>query len=77
MIRSIFRAYEKQIAAARPSGRPIAGHTVTLDAGAIYALETDAPDPEVAFVAAVPGGYVTEASGQVIVHGLAVGAPAA
>jgi len=57
---------------------PIAGHTVTtaLDAGAIYALETDAADPEVAFVAVVPGGYVTEASGQVIVHGLAVGAHA-
>ena len=54
---------------------PIAGHTVTaaLDAGAIYALETSAGDPEVAFIAAVPSGYVTDASGQVIAHNLAVG----
>lgn len=54
---------------------PIAGHTVTaaLDAGAVYSLETDAADPEVAFIAAVPGGYVTEASGQVTVQDLAVG----
>jgi hypothetical protein len=54
---------------------PIAGHTVTatLDAGAIASLETDAPDPEIAFVAAVPGGFVTEASGQVIARELVVG----
>lgn len=57
---------------------PIAGHTVTtpLDTGAIYSLETDAADPEVTFIAAVPSGYVTEASGQVIAHDLAVGAHA-
>jgi hypothetical protein len=57
---------------------PIAGHTVTtaLDTGAIYSLETDAADPEVAFIAAVPSGYVTEASGQVIAQDLAVGAHA-
>jgi hypothetical protein len=70
---------------------PIAGHTVTaaLEPGAIYALETDdavrAPPtdagpgdaaPEVAFIAAVPGGYVTEASGQVTARGLAPGAHA-
>jgi len=54
---------------------PIAGHTVTaaLDAGAIYALETSAADPEVAFIATMPSGYVTDASGQVIAHNLAVG----
>ena len=57
---------------------PIAGHTVTvaLDAGAIYALETDAPEPEVAFVAAIPGAAVTEATGQVTLHDLAPGAHA-
>jgi hypothetical protein len=57
---------------------PIAGHSVTaaLDAGAIYALETDAADPEVAFLAAVPSGYVTDAGGQIIARGLAVGAHA-
>jgi len=54
---------------------PIAGHTVTtaLDPGAIYSLETDAADPEVTFIAAVPSGYVTEASGQVIIRDLAIG----
>lgn len=54
---------------------PIAGHTVTtaLDPGAIYSLETDAADPEVTFIAAVPSGYVTEANGQVIVRDLAIG----
>ena len=54
---------------------PIAGHTVTttLDAGAIYSIETEAPDPEVAFVAAVPGAYLTEANGQLTIHGLSVG----
>jgi hypothetical protein len=57
---------------------PIAGHTVTtaLDPGAIYTLETDAPDPEVAFIASLPGAYLTEATGQVTIHGLAVGAHA-
>lgn len=57
---------------------PIAGHTVTtpLDPGAIYALETDAADPEVAFIVSVPGGYVTEASGQIIARDLAVGSHA-
>jgi len=57
---------------------PIAGHTVTaaLDPGAIYSLETDAPDPEVAFVAALPNAYVTEANGQLTIHGLTVGSHA-
>jgi hypothetical protein len=54
---------------------PITGHTVTaaLDAGAIYSLETEAADPEVAFIAAIPGGYVTDASGQVIARDLSAG----
>ncbi len=55
---------------------PIAGHTVTtlLEPGAIYSLETDAAEPEVAFVAAVASGYITEPNGQIIAHDLAVGA---
>jgi hypothetical protein len=54
---------------------PIAGHTVTaaLDAGAIYSLETAGADPEVAFIAAVPSGYVTDAAGQIIARDLAAG----
>lgn len=54
---------------------PIAGHTVTsaLDAGAIYSLETEAPDPEIAFIAALPGGRVTDAAGQVVIRDLAPG----
>lgn len=54
---------------------PIAGHTVTaaLEAGAIYSLETAAADPEVAFIAAVPGGYVSDAGGQVLARDLAAG----
>ena len=54
---------------------PIAGHTVTaaLEPGAIYSLETDAADPEVAFIAALPNGYVTEANGQILVADLAAG----
>jgi len=54
---------------------PIAGHTVmaALDAGAIYSLETAAADPEVAFIAAVPSGYVTDAAGQIIARDLAAG----
>ena len=57
---------------------PIAGHTVTtaLDPGAIYTVETDAPDPEVAFVASMPGAYLTEANGQITIRGLAVGSHA-
>lgn len=57
---------------------PIAGHAVTaaLDAGAIYALATDAAEPELAYVAAVPGAAVTEANGQVVVHRLTAGAHA-
>ncbi|HET9622305.1 MAG TPA: hypothetical protein VFP84_13120, partial [Kofleriaceae bacterium] len=57
---------------------PIAGHTVTtaLDAGAIYALATDASEPELAYIAALPGAAVTEASGQVTLRHLAVGAHA-
>ena len=48
----------------------------TDDAGAIYALETDDPEPEVAFIAAVPGGFVTDATGHVLVRDLAAGAHA-
>jgi hypothetical protein len=54
---------------------PIAGHTVTaaLDPGAIYSLETAAPDPELAFVAALPGARVTDATGHAVVRELAPG----
>jgi hypothetical protein len=57
---------------------PIAGHTATtaLEPGNIYSLETDATEPEVAFIAALPDAYVTEASGHVLVHDLAVGSHA-
>jgi len=56
---------------------PIAGHTVAaaLDPGAIYALETDAADPEVAYIAALPA-QITDATGHVIVRDLAPGAHA-
>jgi hypothetical protein len=69
-----------QLAAGEPIAvmLPIAGHTVTtaLDPGAIYSLETDAADPEVAFIVSASGGYVTEASGQIIARDLAVGSHA-
>jgi len=54
---------------------PIAGHTVTaaLEPSVAYSLETDAAIPEVAVVAAVAGGYITEANGQVIARDLALG----
>jgi len=57
---------------------PIAGHTATaaLDPGNIYSLETSAAEPEVAFIAALPGAYVTEPSGHVIIRELAVGSHA-
>ncbi len=57
-----------------PVQLPIAGHTVTaaLDAGAIYSLETDARDPEVAFIAALPG-QVTDATGHALVRDLPAG----
>jgi hypothetical protein len=57
---------------------PIAGHTVTaaLEPGAIYSLETDAADPEVAFVGNLPGGYLTDAGGHVLARGIAVGSHA-
>jgi hypothetical protein len=57
---------------------PIAGHTVTvaLDPGAIYSLETDDPDPEVAFVAAIAGAFVTDATGHAMIRDLAAGAHA-
>jgi len=53
---------------------PIAGHTVTaaLDPGAIYSLETDGPDPELAFIAAGPAA-VTDGSGHAVVRELAPG----
>lgn len=56
---------------------PIAGHTVAaaLDAGAIYSLETDAAEPELAFVAALPA-RVTDATGHAMFRGLAPGAHA-
>jgi hypothetical protein len=54
---------------------PIAGHTVTaaLEPSVAYSLETDASTPEVAVVAAIANGYVTEANGQVVARELAVG----
>ncbi|HEX7837233.1 MAG TPA: hypothetical protein VF469_07200, partial [Kofleriaceae bacterium] len=54
---------------------PIAGHTasVALDAGAIYSLETDTAEPELAFVAALPTGRVTDAAGHALVRDLALG----
>jgi hypothetical protein len=57
-----------------PVQLPIAGHTVTaaLDPGAIASLETDAPDPEVAFVAALPG-QVTDATGHALIRDLPPG----
>jgi hypothetical protein len=57
---------------------PIAGHTVTapLEAGSIYTVATDAAEPEVSFIAAVPDGYITEANGQVVAQNLAVGSHA-
>ena len=56
---------------------PIAGHTVTaaLDAGALYALETDDADPELAYIAALPA-QVSDAAGHVLVRDLAPGAHA-
>lgn len=56
---------------------PIAGHTVeaALDPGAIYTLETDAPEPELAFAAAV-SARVTDASGHAQIAGLSPGAHA-
>jgi hypothetical protein len=53
---------------------PIAGHTVTatLDAGAIYTLETDAADPELAYIAALPA-RVSDAAGHALVRDLAPG----
>jgi hypothetical protein len=57
-----------------PVQLPIAGHTVAvaLDAGAIYSLETDAPEPEVSFLAAVPG-RITDATGHAVLRDLATG----
>ena len=57
---------------------PIAGHTVAaaLDAGAIYSLETDAPGPELAFIAALPEARVTDATGHALIRELAPGAHA-
>src|SRR5436305_272694 len=56
---------------------PPAGHTVTaaLRPGTIASLETDAPDPELAFVAALPG-QVTDATGHATVRDLPPGAHA-
>lgn len=56
---------------------PVAGHTVAvaLEAGAIYSLETDAREPETAFVAAL-AARVTDASGHAVIRDLAPGAHA-
>ena len=56
---------------------PIAGHTVTasLEPGAIYSVETDGPEPELAYVAAA-SAQVTDASGHALVRDLAPGAHA-
>ncbi|HEU4734899.1 MAG TPA: hypothetical protein VFT22_43705 [Kofleriaceae bacterium] len=53
---------------------PIAGHTVTvsLEPDAVYTVETDAADPEVAYIAAI-AGYITDGSGQITARGLAAG----
>lgn len=56
---------------------PIAGHAVTvaLDAGAVYELEANGKDPEVAWVVAAAGA-ITDASGVVLVKDVPVGAHA-
>jgi hypothetical protein len=53
---------------------PIAGHTarLALEPGAVYSVETDTPEPELAFIAAL-SGQVTDASGHVLVRDLAPG----
>jgi len=63
------------IGAPVPVQLPIAGHAVrvALDAAALYAVETADPAPELAYVAALPDGFVTDASGQVVARGLAAG----
>jgi len=63
---------------ALPVMLPIAGHTVTvaLDPGAIYSLETDDADPELAFVAATAGAFVTDATGHALIRDLPAGAHA-
>jgi hypothetical protein len=63
---------------ALPVMLPIAGHTVTvaLDPGAIYSLETDDADPELAFVAAIAGAFVTDATGHALIRDLPAGAHA-
>jgi hypothetical protein len=57
---------------------PVAGHAVTvaLDAGAIYSIETDDAEPEVAYVAALAGAFVTDATGHAMIRDLAAGAHA-
>ena len=70
---------ERQVAGvAVPVLLPISGHAVAtaLTPGAIYSLETAGLDPELAYVAALPGAQVTEASGQVTVRALAAGSHA-
>jgi hypothetical protein len=61
--------------AAIPILLPIAGHTATtaLEPGSVYSLETDAPEPEVAFVVAIASGAVSDTTGQVAARDLAVG----
>jgi hypothetical protein len=72
-------AFDRLVAGdAVPVLLPIAGHTVTaaLDAGSVYSVETDGAEPEVGWVAALPGGFVTEANGQVVARKLAAGSHA-
>jgi hypothetical protein len=61
-----------------PVQLPIAGHTVTvaLDAGAVYSLETDARDPEVAIIVGISDSKdvrVSDASGHAHARALAPG----
>src|SRR5690606_14172736 len=53
---------------------PVAGHAVAaaLDPGAIYALATDAKDPELAWIVAA-SATVTDASGVAVVKDVAPG----
>ena len=54
---------------------PIAGHAVSiaLEANAVYQLATDGADPETAWIVS-GSSYATDATGQVVVKGLPVGA---
>lgn len=53
---------------------PISGHAVTipLDAGGVYQLAVEGKDPETAWIVAAPAA-ITEANGQAVIRGVAVG----